>query len=85
MSQEKVIFSLALNEDNTIQMDIEGNASDLMQLLASAIVQDEDIEKLITMALFVAQTHDASEAKDGLEGEEILEKLFSAIKPTAEA
>ena len=47
MSQEKIQFSLVLKEDDHIDMNIDGSMSELVQLIASAIVHEPEIEKVI--------------------------------------
>lgn len=83
MSQEKIQFSLVLNEDDGIDMNIEGSMSELIQLIASAIVHEPEIEKVIMLALFTAQNHGLTDSEES--EEEALGRLFESIKPTAEA
>jgi len=65
-----------------MNIDIEGQAGDLINLMANAINGDEDIKMIVTMALLAVEMKDQMD--NGDEDSELAE-VFSKIKPTAEA
>lgn len=51
----QVQFSLIETTEGTIQVDIEGTGKDLVTMLASAILSNEKIKEIITMALMATE------------------------------
>jgi hypothetical protein len=84
MNQEKLIFSL-VGEESGMNVEIEGSAPDLINLLANAIDDNEDIKMVVSLALMAVQMKNKNEAgsEDGEEG--FLSELMANIKPTAQA
>jgi hypothetical protein len=81
MNQEKVIkFCISSNNGEDLSVEIEGGAKDLTNVLASVIAESEEIEMVVTMALL------AVKMKQDKEGDnDMLSKMMSAVKPTAQA
>lgn len=81
MNQEKVIkFCISSNNGEDLSVEIEGSAKDLTNVLASVITESEEIEMVVTMALL------AVKMKQDKEGDnDMLSKMMSAVKPTAQA
>jgi hypothetical protein len=81
MNQEKVIkFCISSNNGEDLSVEIEGSAKDLTNVLASVIAESEEIEMVVTMALL------AVKMKQDKEGDnDMLSKMMSAVKPTAQA
>jgi len=79
MNQEKVIkFCITSNNGEDLKVEIEGGAKDLTNILASVIDESEEIEMVVTMALLAVKMKQDN-------GEDMLSKMMSAIKPTAQA
>jgi hypothetical protein len=81
MNQEKVLkFCISSNNGEDLKVEIEGGAKDLTNVLASVIAESEEIEMVVTMALL------AVKMKQDKEGDnDMLSKMMSAVKPTAQA
>lgn len=78
----QTIFSISTEGgDDGMQVNIEGNAKDLMTLFANVIEENEEIETVIIMALMAVH---ASRAKEE-DGEGGLEELLMKMKPKAQA
>lgn len=78
----QTIFSISTEGgDDGMQVNIEGNAKDLMTLFANVIEENEEIEMVIMMALMSVH---ASRAKEE-DGEGGLEELLMKMKPKAQA
>ena len=78
----QTIFSISTEGgDDGMEVNIEGNAQDLMTLFANVIEENEEIEMVIMMALMSVH---ASRAKEE-DGEGGLEELLMKMKPKAQA
>jgi hypothetical protein len=85
MDQEKVVFSL-VGDDDGIQAEIEGSGRELVELLATVMVENEEVLTVIEMALLAAKMEKSKSKDDGDEpNEDYLTDLFSKLKPTAQA
>ena len=81
MNQEKMLkFCITSNNGEDMSVEIEGGAKDLTNLLATVISDSEEIEMVVTMALLAVKMK-----QDQNNGEDMLSKMMSAIKPTAQA
>lgn len=81
MNQEKVLkFCVTSNNGEDLKVEIEGGAKDLTNVLASVISESEEIEMVVTMALLAVKMR-----QDQDNGEDMLSKMMSAIKPIAQA
>jgi len=80
MNQEKVIKFCITGKGDDVSVEIEGGAKDLTNILASVIDESEEIEMVVTMALLAVKMK-----QDQNNGEDMLSKMMSAIKPTAQA
>ena len=81
MNQEKVLkFCVTSNNGEDLSVEIEGGAKDLTNVLASVISESEEIEMVVTMALLAVKMK-----QDQDNGEDMLSKMMSAIKPIAQA
>lgn len=81
MNQEKVLkFCVTSNNGEDLSVEIEGGAKDLTNVLASVISESEEIEMVVTMALLAVKMK-----QDQDNGEDMLSKMMSAIKPVAQA
>ena len=81
MNQEKVLkFCVTSNNGEDLSVEIEGGAKDLTNVLASVISESEEIEMVVTMALLAVKMK-----QDQNNGEDMLSKMMSAIKPVAQA
>jgi len=79
MNQEKMLkFCITSNNGEDMSVEIEGGAKDLTNLLATVISDSEEIEMVVTMALLAVKIKQDN-------GEDMLSKMMSAIKPTAQA
>lgn len=65
-----------------ISMEIEGSGKDLINLLANTISESEEVEEVITMALIAVHMKRESESN---EGNDLLNSLFSKVRPKAQA
>lgn len=78
----KTIFSISTEGgDDGMQVNVEGNAKDLMTLFANVIDENDELEMVIMMALMSVHANRAKEEN----GEDGLEKLLMKMKPKAEA
>ena len=78
----QTIFSISTEGgDDGMEVNIEGNAQDLMTLFANVIEENEEIEMVIMMALMSVHANRAKE-EDGVNG---LENLLMKMKPKAQA
>ena len=68
-------------KDDGMQVEIEGGAMDLTNLLASAISESKDIEMVVTMALLAVKM----KGKDNDNDEDMLSKMMSSMRPKAQA
>ena len=81
MNQEKMLkFCITSNNGEDMSVEIEGGAKDLTNLLATVISDSEEIEMVVTMALLAVKMK-----QDQNNGEDMLSKMMSAIKPVAQA
>ena len=81
MNQEKVLkFCITSNNGEDSSVEIEGGAKDLTNMLATVISDSEEIEMVVTMALLAVKMK-----QDQNNGEDMLSKMMSAIKPVAQA
>ena len=81
MNQEKMLkFCITSNNGEDLSVEIEGGAKDLTNILASVISESEEIEMVVTMALLAVKMRQDKDS-DG----DMLSKMMSAIKPTAQA
>jgi len=81
MNQEKMLkFCITSNNGEDLSVEIEGEAKDLTNILATVISDSEEIEMVVTMALLAAKMK-----QDQNNGEDMLSKMMSAIKPVAQA
>jgi hypothetical protein len=81
MNQEKVIkFCISSNNGEDLSVEIEGGAKDLTNVLASVIAESEEIEMVVTMALLAVKMQQDKEGDN-----DMLSKMMSAVKPTAQA
>ncbi len=81
MNQEKVIkFCISSNNGEDLSVEIEGGAKDLTNVLASVIAESEEIEMVVTMALLAVKMR-----QDKDNGEDMLSKMMSAVRPKAQA
>lgn len=79
MNQEKVLkFCISSNNGEDMSVEIEGGARDLTNLLATVISDSEEIEMVVTMALLAVKMKQDN-------SDDMLSKMMSAIKPTAQA
>ena len=78
----KTIFSISTQGgEDGMQVEVEGNAKDLMTLFANVIDDNEEIEMVIMMALMSVH---ATRAKDsGVSG--VWKELMMKMKPKAQA
>ena len=79
MNQEKIKFCIT-GKGEGMNVEIEGGARDLTNLLATVISESEEIEMVITMALLAVKMK-----QDEGNSEDLLAKMMSAIKPVAQA
>jgi hypothetical protein len=79
MNQEKIKFCIT-SDGEGVNVDVEGGARDLIDLLASVVSENEDIEMVITMALLAIHLKREDKTDD-----DMLSEMFSKIKPTAQA
>jgi len=78
----KTIFSISTQGgEDGMQVEVEGNAKDLMTLFANVIDENDEIEMVIMMALMSVHANRAKEDN----GEGGLEELLMKMKPKAEA
>jgi len=82
MNQEKLVFSL-IGDEEGMNVEIEGKAPDLINLLANAIDDSEDIKMVVQMALLAVQMKNKDKDEDEKEG--FLSELMSKMKPTVQA
>jgi hypothetical protein len=81
MNQENVIkFCISSNNGEDLSVEIEGGAKDLTNVLASVIAESEEIEMVVTMALLAVKMQQDKEGDN-----DMLSKMMSAVKPTAQA
>jgi hypothetical protein len=81
MNQEKVIkFCISSNNGEDLSVEIEGGAKDLTNVLASVIAESEEIEMVVTMALLAVKMQQDKEGDN-----DMLSKMMSVVKPTAQA
>jgi len=81
MNQEKMLkFCITSNNGEDLSVEIEGGAKDLTNILATVISDSEEIEMVVTMALLAVKMK-----QDQNNGEDMLSKMMSAIKPVAQA
>ena len=81
MNQEKMLkFCITSNNGEDMSVEIEGGVKDLTNLLATVISDSEEIEMVVTMALLAVKMK-----QDQNNGEDMLSKMMSAIKPIAQA
>ena len=80
MNQETKFCLTGTNDG--MQVEIEGGAMDLTNLLASAISESKDIEMVVTMALLAVKMKGKSSDD---EDEDLLNELFSKSRPKAQA
>ena len=81
MNQEKVIkFCISSNNGEDLSVEIVGGAKDLTNVLASVIAESEEIEMVVTMALLAVKMQQDKEGDN-----DMLSKMMSAVKPTAQA
>ena len=81
MNQEKMLkFCITSNNGEDMSVEIEGGAKDLTNLLATVISDSEEIEMVVTMALLAVKMK-----QDQNNGEDMLSKMMSAVKPKAQA
>ena len=79
MNQETVKFCLT-GDGEGMNVEIEGGARDLIDLLANVINDNEEIEMVVTMALLATHLKREDRTDDDMLGE-----MFSKVKPTAQA
>lgn len=79
MSQEKIVFSLVGSNDG-VQVEVEGSGRELMELLASVMVESEEILTITEMALIAAKMEKKS---GGIN--ELTEAYLTKNKPKAQA
>lgn len=77
----KVIFSLSESKNGDIKVQIEGTGKELINLLASAIDESDDVKEVVELALLAVNL----KAKDEDENEGFLNEMFSKMKATAQA
>jgi DNA-directed RNA polymerase subunit L len=77
----KVIFSLSENKNGDIKVEIEGTGKELINLLASAIDESDDVKEVVELALLAVNLKSEAEA----DSEDFLNEMFSKIKATAQA
>ena len=80
MNQEKTVKFCLTEKGEGVNVEIEGRARDLTNLLATVISESEEIEMVITMALLAVKMK-----QDEGNSEDLLAKMMSAIKPVAQA
>jgi len=81
MNQEKMLkFCITSNNGEDLSVEIEGGAKDLTNILATVISDSEEIEMVVTMALLAVKMK-----QDQNNGEDMLSKMMSVIKPVAQA
>ena len=79
MNQERVIFSLTTDEKG-IKVEIEGTGRELINLLANAIDDSDEVKDVIKMALLAVELKNRNE-----NDEDFLSEMFSKIKASAQA
>lgn len=62
----KTFFHIEDNGEN-ISIRVEGNANDLINLFANAMVENKDIKKVIELALFAIEISEEEEAGEGVD------------------
>ena len=77
----KVIFSLSESKNGDIKVQIEGTGKELINLLASAIDESDDVKEVVELALLAVNL----KAKAEDENEGFLNEMFSKMKATAQA
>jgi len=77
----KVIFSLSESKNGDIKVQIEGTGKELINLLASAIDESDDVKEVVELALLAVKLR--TKAEDENEG--FLNEMFSKMKATAQA
>ena len=82
MNQKEIKFCLTSDGDG-VEIEIEGGAQELTNLLASVISESEEVEMVVTMALLAVylQNKKAEEDNDGA----FLSELMMNMKPKAQA
>lgn len=76
----KTQFSIQTENDG-VKIQVEGTAKDLINLLANAIDDNEEIERVVVLALMAVQLK--KESEDGENN--ALTELFSRMSPKAQA
>jgi hypothetical protein len=75
----KVKF-LAEEIDSKIKIEVEGSVKDLVNLIASAIDDSEDIERIFMLAFLAVKAASSENDED-----DNLNEILSKMKPTAQA
>jgi hypothetical protein len=75
----KVKF-LAEEIDGKIKIEVEGSVKDLVNLIASAIDDSEDIERIFMLAFLAVKAASSENDED-----DNLNEILSKMKPTAQA
>jgi len=75
----KVKF-LAEEIDGKIKIEVEGSVKDLVNLIASAIDDSEDIERIFMLAFLAVKAANSENDED-----DNLNEILSKMKPKAEA
>lgn len=75
----KVKF-LAEEIDGKIKIEVEGSVKDLVNLIASAIDDSEDIERIFMLAFLAVKAANSENNED-----DNLNEILSKMKPKAEA
>lgn len=83
MNQEKTMKFCLTSDGDGVEVEIEGGAQELTNLLATVISESEEIEMVVTMALLAVHLQN-KKAEDG-NNEAFLSELMMNMKPKAQA
>lgn len=79
MNQKTIKFCITADGED-MSVEVEGGAKDLTSMLASVIEESEQIEMVVTMALLAVKMKQEED-----NGEDMLAKMMSSIRPKAQA